>query len=315
LRAKQTSPDAYVVIKDEGENSMAERIGVVGIGRMGANIARRLKDVGYDVSALYDVAKDRVAELAAELGATGYDTLAAVTANADVIITVVTDDAAQLGIFATSGDSLLTGAAGKVFINCATITPKVHVEAEERAAAAGAQTVECLMASSIPQAREGKLYLICGNDEAAFTKVKPILDKMSISLKFVGGPGKAAQVKALINMLMNINTAGLAEALGLGDALGLDLTMLREVFSQTGANSRVLETDGGDMQARDHEAYFSAEHAAKDSGIALQLAKDAGLDLPLAAATKAQYDQMVKLGLGQLDKSGISELTFTGRHP
>jgi 3-hydroxyisobutyrate dehydrogenase len=294
---------------------MAERIGVVGIGRMGANIARRLKDVGYDVSALYDVAKDRVAELAAELGATGYDTLAAVTANADVIITVVTDDAAQLGIFATSGDSLLTGAAGKVFINCATITPKVHVEAEERAAAAGAQTVECLMASSIPQAREGKLYLICGNDEAAFTKVKPILDKMSISLKFVGGPGKAAQVKALINMLMNINTAGLAEALGLGDALGLDLTMLREVFSQTGANSRVLETDGGDMQARDHEAYFSAEHAAKDSGIALQLAKDAGLDLPLAAATKAQYDQMVKLGLGQLDKSGISELTFTGRHP
>jgi 3-hydroxyisobutyrate dehydrogenase len=294
---------------------MAERIGVVGIGRMGANIARRLNDVGYDVSALYDVAKDRVAELAAELGSTGYDKLADVTANADVIITVVTDDAAQLGIFATSGDSLLVNAGGKVFINCATITPNVHVEVEKRAAAAGAQTVECLMASSIPQAREGKLYLICANDEATFEKVAPILEKMSISLRFVGGPGKGAQVKALINMLMNINTAGLAEALGLGAALGLDLTMLREVFAQTGANSRVLETDGPDMQARDHEAYFSAEHAAKDSGIALQLAHDAGLDLPLAAATKAQYDQMVKLGLGQLDKSGISELTFKDRHP
>jgi 3-hydroxyisobutyrate dehydrogenase len=218
-------------------------------------------------------------------------------------------------IFATSGDSLLTNARGKIFVNCATITPEVHVEAAERASAAGARTVETLMASSIPQARDGKLYLICGNDEDAFNAIKPILEHMSVSLKFVGGPGKAAQVKALINMLMNINTAGLAEALGLGDALGLDLTTLRELFSQTGANSRVLETDGEDMQKHDHEAYFSAEHAAKDSGIALQLAKDEGLDLPLAAATKAQYDEMVKRGLGQLDKSGISELTFKSRQP
>jgi 3-hydroxyisobutyrate dehydrogenase len=116
-------------------------------------------------------------------------------------------------------------------------------------------------------------------------------------------------------MLMNINTAGLAEALGLGDALGLDLTMLRGVFAQTGANSRVLETDGEDMQNHDHEAYFMAAHAAKDSGIALELAREVGLDLPLARATKAQYDEMVRRGLGALDKSGISELTFKHRLP
>ena len=83
-------------------------------------------------------------------------------------------------------------------------------------------------------------------------------------------------MKALVNMVMNINTAGLAEGLGLGDALGLDLTMLREVFSQTGANSRVLETDGEDMQNREHSCFFSAAHAAKDSGIALDLARAAG---------------------------------------
>jgi 3-hydroxyisobutyrate dehydrogenase len=294
---------------------MKERIGVVGVGRMGANIARHLNDVGYPVTALYDVAAGRAAELAAEIGSTGYAKLADVTANADVIITVVTDDAAMLSIFAPSGDSLLVDARGKVFVNCATLTPGVHVEAEERATAAGARTVETLMASSIPQAREGKLYLICGNDEDAFNAIKPILEHMSVSLTFVGGPGKAAQVKALINMLMNINTAGLAEALGLGDALGLDLTMLRDVFAHTGANSRVLETDGEDMQRHDHEAYFTAAHAAKDSGIALELAEGAGLDLPLAAATKRQYDEMVRRGLGELDKSGISELTFKARQP
>jgi 3-hydroxyisobutyrate dehydrogenase len=89
--------------------------------------------------------------------------------------------------------------------------------------------------------------------------------------------------------------------------------MLRKVFSQTGAASRVLETDGEDMQNRDHTCFFSAAHAAKDSGIALDLARSAGLDLPLARATKKQYDRMVDEGLGELDKSGIAELTFKDR--
>ena len=133
-------------------------------------------------------------------------------------------------------------------------------------------------------------------------------------MRYVGAAGKAAQVKALVNMVMNINTAGLAEGLGLGAALGLDLTMLREIFSQTGANSRVLQTDGEDMQNREHSCFFSAAHAAKDSGIALRLAKEQGLNLPLATATKKQFDKMVAEGLGELDKSGVAELTFKGRH-
>ncbi len=140
-----------------------------------------------------------------------------------------------------------------------------------------------------------------------------MLERMSASLRYIGEAGKAAQVKALVNMVMNINTAGLAEGLGLGEALGIDLDMLRDVFSQTGAASRVLQTDGADMQHRDHDTYFSAAHAAKDSGIALALADDAGLTLPLAKAAFAQYERMKTLGLGSLDKSGISELTFRDR--
>jgi 3-hydroxyisobutyrate dehydrogenase len=75
----------------------------------------------------------------------------------------------------------------------------------------------------------------------------------------------------------------------------------------------VLKTDGEDMQNRDHACFFSAAHAAKDSGIALKLGKARGLKLPLAAATKKQYDRMVTEGLGELDKSGVAELTFKGR--
>jgi 3-hydroxyisobutyrate dehydrogenase-like beta-hydroxyacid dehydrogenase len=169
------------------------------------------------------------------------------------------------------------------------------------------------MASSIPQARNGTLYLMCAGEKSAFDRVQPILEKLSTALRYIGGTGQAAQVKALVNMVMNINTAGLAEGLGLGAALGLDLTMLREVFSQTGANSQVLKTDGEDMQNRDHACFFSASHAAKDSGIALRLAEAAGLNLPLAEATKQQFERMTAQGLGELDKSGIAELTFPGR--
>jgi 3-hydroxyisobutyrate dehydrogenase len=293
---------------------MPEKIAFVGVGRMGANMARRLKDTGYTVTAVYDVHAPSAAELAKEIGATHASKLADVTAAADIIFTVVTDDAAQLGVFAESGDSLLTGAKGKIFINCATLTPKIHVEVEKRAKKAGAISLEGCMASSIPQARNGTLYLMCAGDQATFDKVKPILEKLSTALRYIGHTGQAAQVKALVNMVMNINTAGLAEGLGLGAALGLDLTMLREVFLQTGANSQVLKTDGEDMQNRDHSCFFSGAHAAKDSGIAAQLGKDVGLNLPLADATKAQFDKMVKLGLGGLDKSGVAELTFKGRH-
>jgi 3-hydroxyisobutyrate dehydrogenase len=273
-------------------------------------MARRLKECGYEVAAIYDVDTARAQSLAQELQCQAAAELADVTKAADVIITVVTDDKAMKAIYK---GGLLKRAKRKVFINCATITPDVHVWVEEKCESKGANSLEACMASSITQAREGSLYLMCGGKEEVFQRVKPILEKLSTSLRYVGTSGKAAQVKALVNMVMNINTAGLAEGLGLAGALGLDLAMVREVFSQTGANSGVLQTDGEDMQNRDHSCFFSGAHAAKDSGIALKLAKEQGLNLPLATATKKQYDRMVKEGFGELDKSGIAELTFKGR--
>ena len=281
---------------------------------MGANMARRLKDRQFHITAVYDTNRAAAISLAGELGCAAAQDLSEVTAAADVIFTVVTDDNAMRTVFAGTGDNLLVNARGKLFINCATISPQVHVDVEKLAHRAGAETLEACMASSITQAREGKLYLMCGGNEETFHKAEPVLKELAAKIRFIGKAGEAAKVKALVNMVMNINTAGLAEGLGLGAALGLDLTMLREVFSQTGANSRVLETDGEDMQNREHSCFFSAAHAAKDSGIALDLARTLGLDLPLARATKEQYDLMVAAGLGELDKSGIAELTFKDRH-
>ncbi len=294
--------------------SKKKSIAFVGVGRMGANMARRLHDLKYKITAVYDVNRDAAQALAEELGSTACKTLAEVTASADIIFTVVTNDAAMKKIFFGKKDNLLQEAAGKLFINCATLSPDIQKEVATAARRRKADALEGCMASSISHAREGKLYLMIGGNEDTFKANKSLLDNLSINLRYVGPVGKAAEVKALVNMVMNINTAGLAEGLGLASALGLDLDMIREIFSQTGANSRVLETDAEDMVNRDHDCWFSAEHAAKDSGIAQKLARKVKLKLPLNDATQAQYAKMAKEGLGELDKSGIAELTFPGRH-
>ena len=283
---------------------------------MGANMARRLRERGFDITGIFDAHAPAAEAVANELGAAVCTALDEVSARARTIITVVSDDDAMREIFdAGSAHSLIAPhvAAGRLFINCATVSPAVHHAVQSMAELAGAMSLEACMASSITQAREGTLYLMCGGSREAFDRAGEILGALGSKVRYIGGAGEAAKVKALVNMVMNINTAGLAEGLGLGAALQLDLTMLREVFAETGAASRVLETDGEDMQNRAHEVFFSAAHAAKDSGIALKLAEERGLVLPLAAASKAQYERMIEKGLGELDKSGVAELTFPGR--
>jgi 3-hydroxyisobutyrate dehydrogenase len=289
-------------------------VGFVGVGRMGANMARRLKDEGFALSSVFDVHHPAALALAAELEIQAARTPAQVAEASAVVITVVSDDAAMRSIYAENdGTSLLAHADGRLFINCATLSPDVHTELERLITARGGQALEACMASSIMQARQGTLYLMCGGKPEAFEQAQPILRSLSKTIRYIGPSGEAAKVKALVNMVMNSNTAALAEGLGLGEALGIDLALLREVFSQTGAASRVLETDGEDMQQRTHDCYFSAAHAAKDSAIALDLAKQAGLTLPIAAATLSQYLRLVELGKGDLDKSAVAELTFKGR--
>jgi len=290
-----------------------QKIGIVGVGRMGANMARRLQECGYPVVAVYDAQHAVAVSLAAEINSHATQSLAEVTRLSDVIFTVVPDDAAMREIYLNPDDNLLMQAQGKLFINCATITPSVHIEIQQAAQNVGAQTLETPMASSIPQARSGTLFLMVAGDESMYEAAQPLLKSIAGKMVYTGKAGSAAQLKALVNMVMNINTAALAEGLGLADALGLDLNLVREVFAQTGANSRVLETDAEDMQNREHDTYFSVAHAAKDCRIALALGQAQGLPMPLTQTTTREYETLEQKGLGEIDKSGISELTFKGR--
>src|SRR5688572_12656253 len=188
-------------ISKKKDTTMAERIGVVGVGRMGANMARRLKDVGYPVTAVYDVRAESAAAIGQELGAEACSTLARVTELSDVVITVVTDDKAMENIYTGKKDNLLKGAKGRTFINCATVSPKTHIAVEKLAKKAGAASLEACMASSINQARAGTLYLMIGGDVAAFNQAQPLLNQLSDEgklLRYIGKAGQAGIVKALV---------------------------------------------------------------------------------------------------------------------
>jgi 3-hydroxyisobutyrate dehydrogenase len=289
------------------------KVGVVGLGRMGSNIAKRLFQSRVPIGVVYDKNTSLAQNIARELRCHHAQRLAEINANAEVVFTVVTDDDAVNSIFSETGDSLLLGAAGTTFIESSTVSPKLHKEISLRVAARNGRFIEACMSGSAPQAHDGSLYLICGGNKFVVDQLAPLLRMISRTQVYVGEVPRAAEVKALVNMVMNINTAGLAEGLALGSALGINLDELREIFSRTGAASRVLLSDGEDMQKREHTTFFSAEHARKDSGLALDLARQHDLKLPLAETTKAQYDKMCEVGLGHIDKSGVSELTFAER--
>ena len=134
------------------------RIGFVGIGRMGANMARRLRDQQETIIAVYDRDHAKATDLATELGCEAASTPARVAELADIIFTVVSDDAAMRRIFsATDTESLLCHAKDRLFVNCATLSPAVHIEVETLVRQRGGRSLEACMASSITQARQGTL--------------------------------------------------------------------------------------------------------------------------------------------------------------
>src|SRR5213596_1634334 len=166
-------------------------IGFVGVGRMGANMARRLKDRQFHITSVYDTNRAAATSLATELGCAAAQDLSEVTAESDVIFTVVTDDNAMRNIFAGSGDNLLVNARGKLFINCETISPGVEIDIEKLAHQAGAESLDACLASSITQARAGKRYLMCGGDEETFRKAEPILKELGSVVRYIGKSGEA----------------------------------------------------------------------------------------------------------------------------
>src|SRR5260370_4442216 len=196
------------------------KIGFVGVGRMGANMARWLKEVGYPVVAVFDSHREIATELAKELGCEAPSQLSKVSELADAVFTVVTDDSAMRQIY-FGDDNLFAHATGRFFINCATISPAVHVEIARKGFDAGAMVVEAPMASSVTHAREGKLLLMLAGDRSAVDKAEPLLKDLSVKMQYIGGPRENPRHQKRPYTWVEIYKAGVEPGRGLTHNPGL----------------------------------------------------------------------------------------------
>jgi len=215
---------------------MSERIGFVGVGRMGANMARGLKECGYTIAAVYDVRSESAEALAQELGAEACSMLPDVTALSDVIIHSCHGRPCHAKITARKGDSLLTGAKGRSS-SMRTVSPKIQIEVERLAEGEGriARSVHARASR-----RPGRLALPDVRRPGRHVQPRQT-DPRKNSVprcRYVGKAGQAPTSRRSSNMVMNINTAGLAEGLALGSALRVDLTLYANLFANRREFSR-----------------------------------------------------------------------------
>jgi 3-hydroxyisobutyrate dehydrogenase len=280
------------------------KVGVAGLGRMGAAIAKRLRDVGHDV-VVWNRTPGRTAPLVAA-GATAVATPAELAAACDAIVTIVTDAAAIDRLY-HAPDGLLSGdVRGKLFVEMSTVQPQTEMALAERVAAKGASFVECPVGGTVGPALQGKLLGLVGGDEAAVARAKPLLDQMCRRADRVGAVGAGASVKLAINLPLAVFWQAFGEAYALCRHVGLDEDWLVELFADTSGGPNVLKARGSAVAKamRTNEAgssTFDCDGVRKDLRTMVAEARSLGMTLPIAERTLSVYDEASRAGWGGRD--------------
>jgi 3-hydroxyisobutyrate dehydrogenase len=283
------------------------RIGVAGIGKMGAAIAARLIETGHDV-AVWNRTPDKAK---AVTGATPVTTPAELAQRAEVIVTSLTDAAALEAVY-TGPSGLLSGdVSGKVFIEMSTVLPATEIALAEAAKKKGAAYVECPVGGSTGPARQGKLIGLVGADEADAARARPILEQLCRRIEHAGPVGSGALLKFTVNLPLMVYWQALGEALAFSRSLPIDPARLMDMLSETSGAATVLKVrapgiasmlKGGDAGP----VTFNVDGAIKDMQAMVSEAKSRGIELPLVERTLACYKETKQHRSGGAEISTVS---------
>ena len=287
------------------------RIGIAGIGKMGAAIAQRLIEVGHGVT-VWNRSADKLPPLA-DAGAAIAATPAALARDAQTLITILTDADAIAAVY-RGPDGLLAGdVGGKLFIEMSTVEPQTEIALAGKVRAAGAALVECPVGGSTGPARAGKLIGLMGAEPADAARAKPVLDQLCRRLEHCGPVGSGAVMKLTINMPLMIYWQALGEALALCRPLGLDPARVMDLLSDTSGGPNVLKVRGPAVAAMlkggdGGLVTFDIDSAVKDLRTMLAEGARRGLNLPLVETTLACYEE------ARRDVSGAAEVHAVSVH-
>jgi len=285
------------------------RIGIAGLGRMGAAMAARLIEVGHEVTVWNRSAAK--AKLVVDAGGKSAETPAALAGAVETVITCLTDADAIDKVYGGPSGLLAGDLEGKLVIEMSTVRPGVQTALAEKVRAKGGAYVECPVGGSTGPARQGKLLGLMGAEPADAARAKPLLDQLCRRLEHCGPVGAGEVMKFTINMPLMIYWQALGEALALCGPLGLDPDRVMELLSDTSGGPNVLKVRGATVakQLKGVDAgavTFDLDSGLKDLRAMLAEGRDRGVELPLVERSIACYEEASRHGLGPTEVSAVS---------
>lgn len=279
------------------------KIGIVGLGRMGAAMAQRLGEQGFEA-----VGWDHSAAANAAAAARGLRIAAApqdVAAGADVVISSITEDNGVRGIFCGPQGFLQGDVTGKLFVEMSTLQPMTGRALAPQVVARGARLIEAPVLGTVPQVRAGTLFAIAGGAAEDIERARPVLEKLTRRIVHMGPNGAGYAMKLAANLGLGAYIQAIAESLALGTAEGLGLDQMVDVLQETATTSGWLKVKADVLKGGDGDMTLDIRTLRKDMVSAVATGALGGVPLPLTAATLASLSAAVADDYGAAD---IAEL-------
>ena len=279
------------------------KIGLVGLGRMGAAIAQRLTERGCEVVAWDRNPKAREAQ--AKRGLRIVDNPRAVANAADVVLSIITEDKGVRQIFAGPDGFLSVEIKGKLFIEMSTLQPMTHRELAPMVSARGASLVDAPVMGSIPTVREGKLLALLGGEAADVERASSVLDHLTRRIVHIGPNGAGCAMKLAVNLGMAVYLQSLAEAISLGASEGLKLDQMLDIFGEAPTASPWLRGKVGVLKGEPGDITLDIRTMRKDVMSAIATGARNGVAMPATSGTLASLSAAVGGGWGDRDLAEV----------
>jgi len=284
-----------------------QRIAVLGLGIMGGGIARNLLKAGYAVT-VYNRTKEK-AQPVLDAGAIWADTPALAAASAEMVISVVGDDAASRAMWTGANGALATMQPGAVAVECTTLSIGWVRELTALAQSRNARFVDAPMAGSKVAAANGQLSLFVGATPELFAEIRPVLTAFAATIVHFGPTGSGAMYKLINNMIAAAHVTALAEGIAMAEQAGLDMDTVLNTITTGAVGSPIVKMKAQAVIAREHsDTHFALRWMHKDLTYALRAADELGVALPTTALTHELLRMAMQKGWADQDFAVVAEV-------
>jgi 3-hydroxyisobutyrate dehydrogenase len=283
------------------------KVALLGQGIMGSGIAQNLLKAGFPLT-VYNRTKARALPQL-EKGAQWADTPAAAAAAADVVISVVGDDAASRAVWLGESGAVAGLQKGAIAIECSTVSLDWVRELHAQVTRRGFRFMEAPLMGSKLVAQAGTLSLAVGAEPATLEEVRPVLSAYASTLTLFGAPGAGTTYKLINNMVGGVHLAALGEAIALAERCGLNMETVLQAITSGAVASPMVKAKAERVITRQHtDTHFALQWMHKDLTYALRAADEAGVAMPTIAVARELFRLAMQAGLAEQDCAAVAEV-------